>query len=207
MENHEEQLAAIQEMRDMMDQASRFKSISGLSGILAGILSMVCVYFAYLMTGISPFESEALERMWHSSHQTLLIILISSLFIICVGIGLFMAIRNARESGKRAWDNAAKRLTYSLAIPVLTGGIFAILLVQVGLVSLAAPVSLLFYGLGLLSASKYTLDAVRSVGLFFIILGLLATAFLAYGILIWALGFGLVHIFYGFIIYTRYERV
>lgn len=207
MENHEEQLAAIQEMRDMMDQASRFKSISGLSGILAGILSIVCVYFAYLITGISPFESEAVEQMWHSSHQILLMSLISSLFAVCVGIGLFMAMRNARESGRRAWDNAAKRLTYSLAIPVLTGGIFAILLMQVGLVSLTAPISLLFYGLGLVSASKYTLDAVRSVGLFFIFLGLLATAFLAYGLLIWALGFGLVHILYGFILYIRYERV
>ncbi len=207
MGNHEEQLAAIQEMRDMMDQASRFKSISGLSGILAGILSLFCVFLAYQMTGISPFESEALDRMWNSQHKVLLVALFCSLFGICIGIGIFMAMRNARLSGKRAWDNAAKRLTFSLAIPVLSGGIFAILLMQIGLVALTAPITLLFYGLGLLSASKFTLDTVQPVGLLFIILGLLAAAFLAYGLLIWALGFGLVHILYGFIIYIRYERV
>lgn len=78
---------------------------------------------------------------------------------------------------------------------------------QIGLVALTAPITLLFYGLGLLSASKFTLDTVQPVGLLFIILGLLAAAFLAYGLLIWVLGFGLVHILYGFIIYIRYERV
>lgn len=81
------------------------------------------------------------------------------------------------------------------------------LLIQLGLVSLFAPVTLLFYGMGLLSASKFTLEAVRTVGLIFIGLGLLATSFLPFGLLIWALGFGLVHIVYGFIIYVKYERV
>jgi hypothetical protein len=205
MEKHEEQLAAIQEMRDMMDQATRFKSISGLSGILAGILTFVCLYIIYLVTGISPFESEALDRMWLSSSQALILCFIS-LLIICIGIGFYLAMRNANQSGKSAWDNAAKRLAFSLAIPVFAGGIFSILLARFGLIAIAAPATLLFYGMGLVSASKYTLDAVRTVGLLFIFLGLLATYFLAYGLLIWTLGFGLLHVIYGFIIYVKYER-
>ena len=205
MEKHEEQLAAIQEMRDMMDQATRFKSISGLSGILAGILTFVCLYTIYLVTGISPFESEALDRMWLSSLQALTLCFIS-LLIVCIGIGFYLAMRNAKQSGKSAWDNAAKRLAFSLAIPVFAGGIFSILLARFGLIAIAAPATLLFYGMGLVSASKYTLDAVRTVGLLFIFLGLLATYFLAYGLLIWTLGFGLLHVIYGFIIYVKYER-
>lgn len=205
MEKHEEQLAAIQEMRDMMDQATRFKSISGLSGILAGILTFICIYTIYLVTGISPFESEALDRMWHTSSQALILCFIS-LLIVCIGIGFYLAMRNANKSGKSAWDNSAKRLAFSLAIPVFAGGIFSMLLARFGLIAIAAPATLLFYGMGLVSASKYTLDAVRTVGLLFIFLGLLATYFLAYGLLIWTLGFGLLHVIYGFIIYVKYER-
>ncbi len=205
MEKHEEQLAAIQEMRDMMDQATRFKSISGLSGILAGILTFVCIYTIYLVTGISPFESEALDRMWLSSSHALILCFIS-LLIVCIGIGFYLAMRNANKSVKSAWDNAAKRLAFSLAIPVFTGGIFSMLLARFGLIAIAAPATLLFYGMGLVSASKYTLDAVRTVGLLFIFLGLLATYFLTYGLLIWTLGFGLLHVIYGFIIYVKYER-
>jgi hypothetical protein len=93
-----------------------------------------------------------------------------------------------------------------LAIPVLVGGFFSLLLLRLGLVSLLAPVTLLFYGMGLLNSSKYTLRAVQTVGFLFILLGLLATACLEYGLLIWTMGFGLVHIVYGFIIYIRYER-
>lgn len=205
MEKHEKQLAAIQEMRDMMDQATRFKSISGLSGILAGILTFVCTYTIYLVTGISPFESEALDRMWLSSSQALILCFVS-LLIICIGIGFVLAMRNASKSGRSAWDNAAKRLAFSLAIPVFAGGIFSMLLARFGLIAIAAPATLLFYGMGLVSASKYTLDAVRTVGLLFIFLGLLATYFLTYGLLIWTLGFGLLHVIYGFIIYVKYER-
>ena len=207
MKNHEEQLAAIQEMRNMMDQATRFKLISGLSGLIAGILSLLSLYVIYIMSGISPFEVEALERVWRGSNPILISCIFISLFVACMGLGLYMSRRNARQAGKNAWDGSAKRLVFSLLIPVLTGGVFSMLLIQLGLVSLFAPVTLLFYGMGLLSASKFTLDAVRTVGLIFIGLGLLATGILSYGLLIWALGFGLVHIVYGFIIYVKYERV
>lgn len=207
MKNHEEQLAAIQEMRNMMDQATRFKLISGLSGMIAGVLSLLSLYIVYLSTGISPFEAEALERVWRGSNPILISCIFIALLVACMGLGLYMARRNARQAGKNAWDGSAKRLVFSLLIPVLTGGVFSMLLIQLGLVSLFAPVTLLFYGMGLLSASKFTLEAVRTVGLIFIGLGLLATGILSYGLLIWALGFGLVHIVYGFIIYVKYERV
>jgi hypothetical protein len=207
MKNHEEQLAAIQEMRNMMDQATRFKSISGLSGMIAGLLSLLSLYMVYLQTGISPFEAEALERIWHGSNQIQISCIFIALLVACLGLGLYMARRNARQAGKNVWDGSAKRLSLSLLIPVLVGGIFSVLLIRLGLVALLAPVTLLFYGMGLLSASKYTLEAIRTVGLIITGLGLLATGFLSYGLLIWALGFGLVHILYGFIIYIRYERV
>jgi hypothetical protein len=206
MKKHEEQLAAIQEMRNMMDQATRFKSISGISGMLAGILAIVCVAIVCYLANTNPVQTGALETILDSANEGMVLIAFGILFILAVSIGIVLALRNARARGTSASDNAAKRLMFHLAIPVLVGGIFSVLLFRMGYPLLVAPVTLLFYGMGLLQASKFTLDAVRTVGLIQLALGLLATAFLAYGLLIWTLGFGLVHILYGFIIYVKYER-
>jgi len=206
MEKHEEQLAAIQEMRKMMDQATRFKSISGISGMLAGILAIVCVAIVSYLSNTNPVQAGALETILDSANDGMVLIAFGILFMLAVGIGIMLALRNARARGMSAWENAAKRLMFHLAIPVVVGGVFSILLYRIGYPLLVAPVTLLFYGMGLLQGSKFTLDAVRTVGLIQLALGLLATAFLTYGLLIWTLGFGLVHILFGFIIYVKYER-
>jgi len=67
-----------------------------------------------------------------------------------------------------------------------------------------APLTLIFYGLALVNASKYTLSEIRSFGIAEIVLGLIAMAFIGYGLLFWAIGFGLLHIIYGIIMHVRY---
>ena len=68
------------------------------------------------------------------------------------------------------------------------------------------PGLLVFYGLALLNASKYTLDEIRWLGLTQIGLGLLAMLHPGWGLIYFALGFGLGHIGYGLLMYNRYER-
>lgn len=67
------------------------------------------------------------------------------------------------------------------------------------------PLTLIFYGLALVNVSKYTLKEIRGLGLIEIFLGLLAFQFLAYGLIIWTIGFGVLHIIYGFIIKMKYK--
>ena len=57
------------------------------------------------------------------------------------------------------------------------------------------------------NASKYTLNDIRYLGLTEIFLGLVALVFLEYSLLFWAIGFGLVHIIYGIVMYYKYERL
>ena len=71
---------------------------------------------------------------------------------------------------------------------------------------LVAPTTLLFYGLALYNAGKYTLDEIRYLGVSEIILGLLGCIFIGYGLMFWALGFGVLHIVYGFMMWWKYER-
>ena len=69
-----------------------------------------------------------------------------------------------------------------------------------------APATLIFYGLALVNASKFTFEEIRSLGIVQIILGLLASYFIEYGLLFWALGFGIMHIVYGIVMHLKYEK-
>ena len=75
-----------------------------------------------------------------------------------------------------------------------------------GFYDLLAPASLVFYGLTLINAGKFTYDEVKIVGYVEIVLGLVGLYFVGYGLLLWAIGFGLIHIFYGIYMHYKYEK-
>lgn len=207
MEKHEEQLAAIQEMRNLMDRASRFRSISGLSAMVAGLLAILCVVFVSQLTDVQLTESASFEQMLGTKFATEVQLSFLVLLLISICFGIYLAARNAQAAGQAAWDSVAKRLALHLAIPLVTGGVFSMLLAQLGLLGLIPASTLLFYGLALVNASHYTLDAVRLLGLVEIGLGLLATAIVPFGLVFWLTGFGLMHVGFGLYIYLKYERV
>ena len=207
MEKHEEQLAAIQEMRNLMDRASRFRSISGLSAMVAGLLAILCVVFVSQLTDVQLTESASFEQMLGTKLATEVQLSFLVLLLISICFGIYLAARNAQAAGQAAWDSVAKRLALHLAIPLVTGGVFSMLLAQLGLLGLIPASTLLFYGLALVNASHYTLDAVRLLGLVEIGLGLLATAIVPFGLVFWLTGFGLMHVGFGLYIYLKYERV
>ena len=69
------------------------------------------------------------------------------------------------------------------------------------------PLVLLENGdLGLASAALYTHRELYFAGLAQILLGLAALALPQYGLLLWAAGFGVVHILYGLYMYFVHER-
>lgn len=207
MKKHEEQLAAIEEMRNLMDRATRFRTISGLSAMVAGVLAIICVAFVSLHTGIRFLEAGAFDRMLRGTKAMEVQLSFIFLLITSISFGIYLAARNARLKGHLPWDSAAKRLALHMSIPLLAGGIFSVLIFQYSLFGLIPAITLLFYGLALFSASHYTLDTVRFLGIFQIFLGLLATAWLAYGLVIWVMGFGVLHLIFGVYIYLKYERV
>jgi len=207
MKKHDEQLAAIEEMRNLMDRATRFRSISGLSAMVAGLLAIICVAFVSQLSGIRFLDPEAFERMLQSAAARKVQLSFFFLLIASIGFGIYLAARNAHAKGQDAWDSAAKRLAFHMAIPLVAGGIFSVLISQLGLAGLVPPITLLFYGLALFNGSHYTLDAVRILGIGQILLGLLATAFVAFGLVIWVIGFGVLNLIFGLYIYFKYERV
>ena len=206
-----EQLAAISEMRDMMQRSSRFLSLSGLAGILVGCVALVGVGLAYYLLEM-PFGSTGylmyLDNALEANDATLknIIFICVTILIISLLIGSLMAIRNAKRKGLSVVDNTTKRLVINMFIPLLVGGIFIVALLMHQSLSFILPSMLIFYGMALLNASKYSIEDIRYLGLIEMFLGLFAMFFLDQALIIWGFGFGILHMIYGVILYNKYEK-
>lgn len=201
-------LKDISEIKDLMNRSSRFISLSGLSGILAGIYALIGTWWVYDII-------YATEEPSKDAYQTIVIYELEMLQIVGVAIAIvllsiitavFLSWRKAKKQNEKLWDAASKRLIINFLIPLATGGFFIIFLIEKEVYVFVAPLMLVFYGLACVNASKYTLGFVRYLGLTMIVLGLMSVWFLGYGLHFWALGFGVCHIVYGALMYFKYDR-
>jgi hypothetical protein len=200
-------LKDIQEIKSMMSQSSRFISLSGLSGILAGGYSLIGAWFAYKTIYFDTSTMGNYSNLIISQEAVYKLIFIAgSVIILSIVTGIVLSYRKASKQKEQVWNKASQRLIINFAIPIATGGIFILYLIEKEILGLVAPLTLIFYGLGCVNASKYTLGDIRYLGLLQIALGLLSLWFLGYGLLFWALGFGVGHILYGSIMYFKYDR-
>jgi hypothetical protein len=195
----------LKEIKDIMNRSSRFISLSGLSGVSAGIIALLAAYLAY-QTVYSNQVSIGYTRaiLSQSNVTTLLIIAILTILVSFVA-GIFFTSREAKRNKEKLWDLQTKRLLINLLIPLVTGGILVLILLFKGYIGFVAPLTLIFYGLALVNASKYTLSEIRSLGLIEILLGLVAFQFIGYGLIFWSIGFGILHIIYGIAMHVKYK--
>jgi flagellar biosynthesis protein FliQ len=200
-------LKDIQDIKEMMSKSSQFISLSGLSGILAGVYALVGAWMAYKTIYFDTSTMGNYKHLVISQEAVYKLLVIAAVVVILsLATGLFLSIRKAKKNNETVWNSAAKRLFINFMIPMVTGGFFILFLIEKEMLGLVAPLTLLFYGLACVNASKYTLGGVRYLGITMIVLGLLSTWFLGYGLLFWAIGFGFCHILYGSVMYFKYER-
>jgi len=201
----EKYLQDLKEIRSMMDRSSRFISLSGLSGVSAGIIALAGAAFAYQF--LYTDESYLGYRMTPLTGEIIakLIGLGLIMFVLAVSAGIFFTHLKAKKKQVKLWDKPTKKLIINLLIPLGTGGILCLIFLLRGYIGIVAPFTLIFYGLGLVNASKYSYDELRSLGILEILLGLTATVFIGYGIVFWAIGFGILHIVYGLMMHYKYD--
>lgn len=192
----------------MMERSSRFISLSGLSGISAGIIAIIGAFIGgwYINNNIDYVEGNVARENVRTEDVVILLLLAGVILFLAIGAAIYFAIRKARLNNLPIWNKAAELTLVNLLLPLGTGAIFCLILFTYGLYILIAPATLVFYGLALLNASKFTLSEIRYLGVSEIVLGLIAMVIPGYSILFWALGFGLLHIVYGAVMYFRYER-
>ena len=208
MKEKQDYIRDIAEMRSMMERSTKFLSLSGLAGVMAGIYALSGAYIAYRVFYFNPDEIvySTLQPGSFSSSLLQVILLAFIVLVLAVGTAVLLSYKKANKRGEKFWNPTARRLMINMAVPLIVGGLLILIMITKGLIGLVAPFTLLFYGLALYNASKFTYEEVRSLGLIQIGLGLISTYFVGYGLLFWAIGFGVFHIIYGIYMHYRYER-
>jgi len=202
MERENEYIEQLRDIRNIMDRSTRFLSLSGLSGVLAGIYALVGAFAVHLIIDRNKYPYVTL----YSKEFKYICCIAAGVLVLSIITAFVLSKMKSAKSGEKLWSSASKRLIVNFSIPLLTGALFGISLLQTGHYGLIAPVTLIFYGLALLQASKYTLETIRSLGILFIVLGLINCWFVGYGLYFWAVGFGFFHIIYGTLMYVTFDR-
>lgn len=215
----------LKEIRSLMERSSRFMSLSGWTGIMAGIYSLIGAIAAYFVifkmkfTEQIPQESVKMYgsgRVIHYNYSNGLTDLFSEkniyLFLIAIAVILLSTVTAfyqssviSKQQGVKLWNSTTKRLFVQVAIPLGTGGVFCLALLYYGHAGLIAPAMLIFYGLALLNGSKYTLKEFHSLAICEIGLGVISLLFIGWGLVFWSIGFGVLHIIYGILMQKRYK--
>jgi len=201
---YEDDLASI---RATMERSVKFMSLSGLSGILAGIFALAGAAYAYALIYYpsSPFGF----RLYIVEQETTVIkLVVTAALVLALSLAtaFFLSHHKAKKLGVNVWNKPSKLLLINLLIPLIAGGLFTVILVSRGYYMIFSSTTLIFYGLALVSASQFTFKEVRYLGFTEIILGLVSATMPGFGLLFWAAGFGLLHIIYGSIMHYRYDR-
>lgn len=211
MTKQKEYLDNISDIKQLMEKSSKFISLSGLSGVFAGIWALIAGAIAYIF-----FNSEWNYNNIHSQiynidggiNKTTILFLLGLAFCtfsLALLTGIFFTHRKAKTDSVLLWNKTSQNLLLNLSIPMIIGAIFCLALITNNNIELLAPSCLIFYGLALINASKYSVKDLFNLGVSETILGLLGCIFIGYGFILWLIGFGVLHIIYGSLMYYKYE--
>jgi hypothetical protein len=209
MTDQQQSLEAIRDIRRMMERSSKFVSLSGLSGVAAGVCALAGAYIAADRLNCWVDGNCNLNSLMERSGGTLvkeLYIIAAVTFIAAFSLSFVFTYFRSRKTGTPLWGTMTWRLFWSMTIPLGAGAFFLFRMVQMYQFELVAPGCLIFYGIALVNASKYTLTEIRYLGYGQLLLGLINLWMIGYGLYFWAAGFGVLHIVYGLIMWWKYER-
>lgn len=208
MTNSQQHLEALSDIRRIMDRSSRFLSLSGLSGVGAGIIALIGTYVAkdILDEYYRGYEAAGFQGSTFVELRFKLTVVAAVVFIMALAIGYYFTWRKTKQERVRFWESSTRRLIMSLFIPLAAGGVFIFGMLMHSEWRFVSPACLIFYGLALLNASKYTLDEIRYLAYCEIVLGLINVWMPGKGLYFWGLGFGVLHIVYGIVMWRKYDR-
>ncbi|MBU3821162.1 hypothetical protein KO566_03745 [Flavobacteriaceae bacterium XHP0103] len=194
-------LKDISEIKNMMNRSSRFISLSGLSGILAGIYALLGSAIAYWMVSNSAQGYLTLDGYLFKT----CVFILAMVALLSIVTGIYLTTQKAKKHGEKIWDTTSKRLVVNFLIPLLVGGLYILIILGQQKYGQTAALMLIFYGLALINASKYSLGDIRYLGFIELILGLICAILPGYGFWLWVLGFGVMHIVYGTWMHFKYD--
>ncbi|WP_405371029.1 hypothetical protein [Nonlabens sp. Asnod2-A12] len=202
----------IKEIKSLMNKSTRFISLSGMSGVMAGIYALIGGVFGYFIiekareNGTRDTLSRLTTTPWDQNPSLQILVVAAIVLFMAVLTAFFLTKAKASKHKQKVWTKQSIRLVVNFMVPLNIGALFTLALLQYNLIGLVAPAMLVFYGLACMNAAQFTLGTVKYLGLSCAILGLINTQYIGYGLYFWTAGFGLCHIIYGAVMYYKYDK-
>lgn len=208
MKENIEYLKDLRDVKQLMERSSKFISLSGLSGVMAGLYALVCAYLVYqnMYQEIDYGGSGQRILVDSSENRQMMFIYGLSTLVLAFATGFYLTLKKAKRNQQKVFGKPAFQLFYSLLTPLVVGGLVCLILISKGEILYIAPLTLIFYGLALINASQFTYSDIKGLGFVQCILGIISLYFIGYGLVFWSLGFGVSHIIYGVIMYRKYDK-
>lgn len=200
--SEQDYLKDISEIKKLMNISSRFISLSGLAGIFAGIYALIGAAVAYYLVSITGRDYLILDGTIF--RIILLDLALVALFSVITAI--YLTTKKAKQDKVKIWDETTRKLLISFLVPLVAGGIYILIILNQQKYGQTGAFMLIFYGLSLINASKYTIGNIKYLGYIEIVLGLICTIIPGYGFWLWVLGFGVMHIIYGSFMLSKEKR-
>lgn len=188
----------------MMERSSRFISLSGWSGISAGICALVGAWLANEKIG--AYYRDFSRSSCPSCLRNELLTIAGAVFIAAFISASFFTWIKSKRDGVPIWGATTRRLLWNTLLPMMAGGFVIWRMMELGHYELIAAASMIFYGLALVNGSKFTMGEVRYLGYAQIITGIFGLWLVGSGLYVWAFGFGVLHIVYGIAMWWKYDR-
>ena len=188
----------LKHIRSIMERSTKFLSLSGISGIMAGTFALIGSALTYMV----------MYRGLAITHCIRLDIVLIAIFVVigAASSGLYFSVKKAKKNGSKFWLPVTIQIIKDFAVPMIVGGIFCLILVYQNTTGLIGATMLIFYGIALINAGAHTYSDIKILGTCEIILGIFAGFFANYTLVLWTIGFGILHILYGIIVFLKYDK-
>ncbi|MFK8060597.1 MAG: hypothetical protein AB8B78_10950 [Polaribacter sp.] len=190
-------LRDISEIKTLMSKSSKFISLSGLSGILAGVYSLLGA--GYYFFGIKS------EDDFSSSIIPITVIVLIVFFATTITT-VFFTSKRSKITGEKIWGDSTKNLIVSFSTTFYIGVICILILYFKEEYTYLLALLILFYGIAIINASRHTNVIIQPLGFIEVVIGLLCIIYPEFSLWFCILGFGIIHIIYGSIFYFKYDK-
>ncbi|HUP47121.1 MAG TPA: hypothetical protein VM779_16565 [Thermoanaerobaculia bacterium] len=186
---HQRALDDLRFIRSAVENAGAFTAVSGLGGIVMGVVGLVASAAAAPLTT----EPHRWLAVWMSAAA------------VAATLGLMAMVRKSRRAGSSLTTAPARRFALAFFPALGAAAILTTALVSRGTFDLLPPLWLLLYGVAVSAGGALSVRVVPFMGLALLVAGL-AALFVSFQManLLLGLGFGVVHIAGGVVILRRY---
>jgi hypothetical protein len=185
---HEHALGQINYIRSTMERAGSFTAVPGAGGLLMGLTAVGAAALAQ-----SRRSAEEWFLVWAAE------------MALALAIGAAAMIRKARHEGLPLSAGASRKFMASFPPALLAGAVLTWPLYHAGQLDVLASVWLLLYGVAVIAGGVFSVRIVPAMGAAFMLLGVgpLVAPEVPRDLYL-GVGFGGLHIVFGWLIYRRH---